>query len=105
MLIVGSVEATKLSFLLFHHLTGLVFYRAVAAVFHNFYSLESNLTIDPNTNVAKVEKRSCSKIKIAQKFKVPRLLRSICGPSLFMKRGTFLIAFFFTYIFRSEGTL
>lgn len=57
MLIVGSVEAAKLSFLLFHQPTGLVFYRAVAAVFHNFHSLESDLTIiDPNTNVSKVEK-------------------------------------------------
>ena len=69
-LIVGSVEAAELSFLLFLLPASLVFDRVLAAfvVFH-FQSL-----------FGKSKKRSCLKIKSAQKLNGCYLIQTLIGP-------------------------
>ena len=101
MLIVSSVEATELSFLLFFLSAGLVFDQAVAGfvVFH-FHGHEKkvDLTIDRNANVAQklFENGKCAKIEQMLCYPSadgPSFLRSICEQSLFMKQGILQLPF------------
>ena len=113
----GSIEAAKLSFLLFLVPAGLVFDRAVAAfvVFH-FHSREKMLIslLIPmqmwlESRDAKLfENKKCANIEQLLSYPsadCPKFLRSICGRSLFTTRGIFNVLFLDLYFSLRGDTL